>query len=396
MDFLRRGDDGYDDERTGFQLAGAHEPDLIAPVTGADDVREAVYRARQEEMAIGVQATGHGVRTPMQDGMLISTRRMTGVDIDVRARRARIEAGAHWTPVIAQATTHGLAPLSGAAPHVGVVGYTLAGGIGLMARRYGYAADHVRSIDVVTYDGEQRHVTADSDPERFWALRGGRDLIGIVTAIEVDLFPVATLYGGTLVYAIDDAARVIDAWRELTATAPDDLTSSIALIPPAGIVQVRIAHLGDGGADLIHELRALKPTADSVADMPYSETHKIHDDPTEPTAFYGAHALVDEFETSAISDPRCVVEVRHLGGALAREPETPSAIGNRDALYSVALVARAPAQEEFDRILGRLESRGFALNFLAGEQATEANLQAAYDPENWDRLARFQPRVRLA
>src|SRR5258708_2324658 len=136
MGYLRRGDDGYDDERTGFQLAGTHEPDLIAPVTSADDVRAAVYRARQDEMAIGVQATGPGVRPPMRGGMLISPRRMPAGESAPQARGAGTEGGAHWAPVMGGAAAHGPPPPGGAPPHGGAVGYTLAGGIGLMARRY--------------------------------------------------------------------------------------------------------------------------------------------------------------------------------------------------------------------------------------------------------------------
>src|SRR5689334_1246937 len=122
MDFLRPTDHGYDDERFGYQLASPHEPDLIAPVAGVDDVRQAVYRAREDEMDVAVQATGHGLRTPLDGGMLISTRRMNRVM--VTGGSARIEAGATWGPVIAAAARHGLAPLSGSTPHVGAVGYT--------------------------------------------------------------------------------------------------------------------------------------------------------------------------------------------------------------------------------------------------------------------------------
>jgi hypothetical protein len=144
---------------------------------------------------------------------------------------------------------------------------------------------------------------------------------------------------------------------------------------------VRIGHVGDAGAALIEPLRALGPRIDTVADIPYTESHTIYNDSTEPTAFYGANVVVDDFE---LSDPKCVVEIRHLQGALAREPEVASAVPRTDARYSVALVSREPAQAEFDRILAGLDGRGYALNFLGRGQ----DVRAAYDDETWERLDR--------
>lgn len=190
--------DGYDEERAGFQLLAAHRPALIAGAAGAQDVRAAVEFAAEHDVRVAVQAGGHGLSDGMAGGVLISTRRMSGVRVDPQARTAWVEAGASWRHVIEAAAAHGLAPLSGSFPGVGAVSYTLGGGVGLMARRYGFAADHVRRIGPVTADGKLRHVTEETEPDLFWALRGGGGNFGVVTGMEIELMPVARLYGGGL------------------------------------------------------------------------------------------------------------------------------------------------------------------------------------------------------
>src|SRR5206468_11184212 len=153
----------------------------------AEDVQAAVRYAAADGKAVAVQSTGHGVSVLADDGVLITTKRLDSVRIDPKSRTAIIGAGAKWAQVVEKSEPHGLVPVSGSAGHVGVVGYTLAGGLGLLGREFGYMADWVRSVDVVTADGSLRHVTASTDPDLFWALRGGRDNFGVVTSIEVEL-----------------------------------------------------------------------------------------------------------------------------------------------------------------------------------------------------------------
>ncbi|MFC7585113.1 hypothetical protein ACFQYP_16255 [Nonomuraea antimicrobica] len=126
---------------------------------------------------------------------------------------------------------YGLAPLSGSFPGVGAVSYTLGGGVGLLARRYGFAADHVRRLDLVTPDARRHEVTAGSDPDLFWALRGGGGNFGVVTGMEIDLFPVARIYGGSLFFDLEQAPDLLDAWRRWTATVPEEMTSAVTALP---------------------------------------------------------------------------------------------------------------------------------------------------------------------
>jgi hypothetical protein len=415
------GDDGYDDERIGFQLAGPHRPALIVGAEDADDVRAAVEFAAANGLPIAVQATGHGLPLPTDGGLLISTRRMNGLRVDPAARTASIEAGVRWEQVVAEAARHGLAPLNGSAPSVGAVSYTLGGGVGLMARRYGFAADHVRAIDVVTADAGLRHVTAESDPELFWALRGGRANFGVVTRLEIDLMPVSRLYGGGLYFDGDLVPEVLDTYRQWTAAVPDEMTSSVALIPfpdvPAvpeplrgrHIAHVRIIHAGDAatGERLVAPLRAVgSRLIDTVADMPYAACGSIHNEPATPMAYHASHTLLYGLDADAVQkaldlvgpggpEP-CVMEIRHLGGALAKPPAVPNAVGNRDAEFIAGFLAKAGPDTDMDsvrslhrRLLEPFAPRaaGRCLNFLYGENAGADHVRAAYDPDTYRRLA---------
>lgn len=185
--FITADDTRYDSLRTGFQTYRPHRPDVIVEARDAADVQAAVRYARDNGLPVAVQSSGHGLATAAEGGVLIDTRHMAEIRIDAAAGTVVAGAGAKWKDVIPAAAEHGLAPLCGSAPDVGVVGYTLGGGFGILSREFGYAADLVRSIDVVTADGELRHATAETNTDLFWALRGGRDNVGIVTSIEIEL-----------------------------------------------------------------------------------------------------------------------------------------------------------------------------------------------------------------
>jgi len=417
------GDDGYDAERAGYQTGVQQRPAVIVGAAGAADVRAAVGFAGAHGLPVAVQATGHGLSIPAAGGVLISTRRMTAVRVDASIRTAWIEAGVRWQHVIAAATPHGLAPLSGSAPDVGAVAYTLGGGLGLLARRYGYAADHVRSIEVVTADARLRHVTAERDPELFWAIRGGRDNFGVVTGLQIDLVPVTRLYGGGLFFAADRVADVLHAYRNWTSTVPDELTTAVALIPfpdnpaiPAPIrnryvAHIRIAYTGAAAAGerLVAPLRAIGPRLmDTLVDMSYAASGSIFNDPTEPAAYYGTNAMLREFDASAapivldLARPDapvpCVVDLRHLGGALSRPPTVSNAVGRRDASYLLSVLTPLAASDidsvrpVHHRLYEALAPwiTGQYLNFRYGENATAEQVRAAYDPADYQRLTELK------
>ena len=424
------GEPGYDHERAGFDLAVQQQPSVIVGATNAHDVATAVDFAAGHHLPISVHATGHGPAGPGLGAVMISTRRMSGISIDPANRLARVEAGVRWQPVIDAAAEHGLAPLNASSPTVGVVSYTLGGGLGLLARRYGWAADRVRAIDVVTADGRLRHVTATHHRDLFWALRGSKGNLGVVTALEFELVPLTTIYGGGLFFPGEAAAQVLHAYQRWTQAVPDEMTSSIALLrlPPLPgfpaelrgrfVVHVRIAYAGPAadGESVVAPLRAVGPRLlDTVATMPYRENAAIHGDPLEPLPGYERTtalrcldaAAVDAVLSLAGPDSDCplvLVELRHLGGALAREPEHPNAVGNRNAGFVMTLVSIGSPDEAgqivayADKLLAAVEpwaTGGRLLNFLgvapphmypdAWEPVAHerlATLKAVYDPHN--------------
>ncbi|MFD9861181.1 FAD-binding oxidoreductase [Streptomyces alboflavus] len=361
---LAPGDAGYDDELAGFQTGYAQRPDLVFAATSTDDVVAAVTYAAEAGLPIGVQATGHGLPDASAGGVLISTRRLDEVVVDPAARTARVGAGVRWGQVVAAAAEHGLAPLNGSAPSVGAVSYTLGGGLGVLAREFGYAADHVRSLDVVTADGAVRHVTADSEPELFWGLLGGGANLGVVTALEIGLVPVTRLYGGALAFdgrEVDPGA-VLRAYTAWTETVPDEVTSSLAalvypdlpMLPEAlrgrYLLTVRVAYTGAAaeGERLVAPLRAIGPAhEDSLRELPYTESHTIHSDPDFPHAYYGESRMLDALDGDALerilaltgpaADRMHVVQLNHLGGALARP--AANAVPHRDAQWLLRILS---------------------------------------------------------
>lgn len=436
-------DEGYDGERAGWQTARRHRPDLVVGAAGPADVQAAVRYASDRGLPVAVQGTGHAsAAVAAEGGVLITTARMSAVRVDAAARIARVAAGARWDQVIAEAAPAGLAPLSGSAPRVGAVSYTLGGGMALLSRGFGYAADHVRGLDVVTADGRLRRVTRDSEPDLFWALRGGRDNFGVVTAMEIDLMPVTVLYGGALVFAVEKAADVFGAYVQWAATVPEAMNSSIALISLPDVpaipeplrgrrtVHVRIACAsGDPvvGERLVASLRALGPLGDTLGVLAYADAGSIYNDPVALGATESGTAMLGDLDAAAVravldlTGPDApvphVVELRHLGGGLARPPAVANAVGNRDARFLLNVVSRLEradiarirsAHARMFEAIAPWSIGGRFLNFMNGGDAAAqvrsaycaadyrrlTGLKAVYDPENTFRLNHNIPPAR--
>ncbi|WP_406450087.1 FAD-dependent oxidoreductase [Streptomyces sp. NBC_00876] len=412
---------------TGFQTGFPVRPDLVVEAADAQDVRTAVARAARDGLRVGLHATGHGLPGPVEGGVLISTRKMDSVQVDPERRTARIGAGVTWGQVIEAAAPHGLAPLNGSSPGVGAVSYTLGGGLGVLAREFGYAADHVRSLDVVTGDGVLRHVTPADEPELFWGLRGGGHRLGAVTGMETALVPVARLYGGSIAFDGDGegGARVLRRYLEWTRTVPGALTSSVSALvypdlpqlpgPLRGryVISVRVAYTGSAaeGERLVAPLRATGPAlADSLREMPYTDSHTIHSDPPFPHAYYGDGLMLGGLDperaarvlelTGRKAPMMTVVQLNHLGGALAAAPEPDNAVPYRDAGFLLRMLSPldgtdvASVRSLYEEVAGVLEplAVGRSLNFsFGGGDRTEgfhgartqkrlAGLVSRYDP----------------
>jgi hypothetical protein len=417
----RPGDSGYETGRSGFNLAVTHHPELIVEAEGAADVSAAVRLAASDGQAVAVMCTGHGPTVPADGAVMINTRRMSRITVDPVHRRATIEAGARWQDVIRATTEYGLAPLNGSSPHVGAIGYTLGGGVGLLGRQFGYAADHVQWIDVVTADGELRHVTADSDPDLFWALRGAGTNFGVVTALEVDLFPVARLLGGGLYFGSESSAAVLRLYADWARGAPEEMASSVLLLdypddeaipePLRGrhVTEVRFAYSGAELADgrtWIEPFRQIgTPLLDTVRIMPYAEVGTIHHEPTDtPVPAFDQNMLLRDLDSRAAeilhehAGPHAqapfVTELRAFGGALARQPAIPNAIGSRNAGFSLfAATGDVADNPKRDALMAAMSPWGTGTsfpNFMGVEDARVERVRTAYSPADFSRLSELK------
>ncbi|MBP2325010.1 FAD/FMN-containing dehydrogenase [Kibdelosporangium banguiense] len=420
---LKPGDKGYEQETAGMQTAFPREPDVVVGATGPNDVRAAVRFAVDNSLPVAVQGTGHAFST-LRGGLLVNTSRMNAIEVHPRKRTVRFEAGVRWAQVVEATAPHGLAPLSGSAPNVGAMAYTLAGGMSLMGRKYGYAADHVRQIDVVTADGRYRHVTVDNDPDLFWALRGGRDNFGIATAAEVDLVEVDQLYGGGLFFDGSIAGDVVPAWRRWTDDLPDEMTSSLGVVPFPDIppipeplrgkhvVHIRIAFLGDAatGEKLVAPLlTAGSRLMEGLREMPYTEAGTIYNDPTDPMPYHGTNAMLSDLDDKAIqtllenagpgAQHKFILELRHMGGAYGREPEVPNAVNHRDAAYALGALSRIGPVDLPTAVSAHADlanamapwSIGCGLNFTYGD-ASPDDVRAVYNDQDYRRLTELKSR----
>lgn len=411
-------DPAYEQMRRGWNRAIDQYPALILLAARTQDIIAGVRFARVNGLGVGVQSTGHGVQYPADEGLLIVTSGLTSVQIDVQRCVARVEAGAVWQRVLDEAAPHGLAPLMGTAPHLGVVGYTLGGGLGWLGRRYGFAGDSVNWLEVVTADGTLQRVSSREQSDLFWGLRGGGGSLGIVTALEFNLYPVATVYGGCLVYPGQMAGEVLRFFRAWVQMLPDEMTSSLMiakypLLPqvPEALrgqvsVTVRVAYAGEeaSGAALMQPWLAWHaPLSQTLRTLPFAEIGTIQNDPVDPAPAYGTSEIFNTLSDDAltvltrhatdVSSPLIFSELRHAGGALARSQA--SAIGNRQASFYLQIGGRAfspaglaaleEAMQRYKNDLRPYLSGGGYLNFMGGPEASR-RLGDAYQAQDYQRL----------
>jgi hypothetical protein len=401
-------DPEYDAHVSPWNLAVRMRPAAVVAVATAEDVAATVRFAGAHGCTAGVQATGHGAERSLAGHLLIVTRGLDEVTVHPEGAWARVGAGVKWAQLVAAAAPHGLAGVNGSTTDVGIVGYTTGGGVGPLARTYGINADRVRAFEVVTGDGVPRRVTPEQHPDLYFALRGGKGAAGIVTAIEFDLIHLPTFYGGAVYFDAADASAVIDRWRGWADELPELGTTSFVIfqlpplpeIPPplAGrmTLGVRFVWTGDPteGARLLDQIRAVAPVIlDDALLRPYTEIDHVHADPVDPMPVVDPAILLNGFPAEAAErllavagpgsgSPQVLVEVRHVGGAYAREGAHPSAFDHRAARFSVltvgmavdeasAAVSLAHAERVF-AALGKWDTGGVWPNFGVPHDAVSA------------------------
>jgi FAD/FMN-containing dehydrogenase len=413
---VRPGDPDWDAARGTFNLLIDQRPEAIAFPADEREVAAVIADARERGLRVAAQATGHnpGPLGSLEDTLILNTSALTGVSIDAGARRVRAGAATKWEKVAPQLSDLGLAALHGSSPDVGIVGYSLGGGIGWLARKHGMQANAVTAIELVTAEGHLVRADAVHEPDLFWALRGGGGNFGVVTAIEFAVHPVPELYAGAMYYPLERTADVFHAWHELLTALPEEITSwaSVIHFPPfpelpeavrgRSFAIVMAAHLGleADGRELLRPLRELGPEMDTFGMHPPAMLGDLAMDPPDPLPYWTAHSLVDELSGSAIDEiarlsrpgsTLALLQLRHMGGALARSAPGAGAratLPGEISVFSVGVVPDAATEPVVHAELDALSAAvaphrvGDYPNFV--EEPTDAS--AFFDAETWARL----------
>jgi FAD/FMN-containing dehydrogenase len=340
------------------------------------------------------------------------------VDVDPVRRIARVGGGAVWEPAVAAAAAHGLAALHGSSPDVGVVGYSLGGGLSWYARSLGLAANHVIAAEVVIGDGTIVRTDAEHDPELLWALRGGGGSFGVVTALEFSLIELPTAYAGMMIFDVNRAEQVLRTWAPWAAAAPEEVTTSFRILhlPPLpelppflsgrSVVVIDGAVLAsDDAADrVLAELRSLRPEVDTFLRVPAAALARLHMDPEGSTAAIGGSALltgltetgIDAFLGATVdrtSTSLMVAELRQLGGALARPAPGGGAVSHLEGQFLAFGTGMVRGPETAGRVSADVAALQACLAPWTGQRRflsfTEdaVDPRGAYDEVTWRRLA---------
>lgn len=419
----RPGSQDYEREVVGFNLAVTHQPDVVVVAADRADVQAVLQFACATGTQVTVQATGHGAVAPVTNGILLKTARLDTLQVDTEGRTVRVGAAVRWREVIEACAPLGLAPLNGSSSDVSAVGYTVGGGLPVMGRTYGFAADRVRELDVVTPEGRLRRVTAESEPDLFWGLCGGQGNLGVVTAMVIELVELRSVYGGGLFFAAQDMRTVLHAYSAWCVDLPESTSTSVAVVRlPAApsvpqdlrgqtLAHLRVCHDGPAieGEALLAPMRALaEPLLDTVAPLPYARIDEIHQDPDHPVPFCQRGMLLRELTPATVdallavvgpdvATPVALCEIRQLGGALGRAPLAGNAVGGRTAAFSLLALAvvtpetSARAPDAVDAVLTAAQPWATGRTFvnLHGSRGDEADLARAWEPETYERLRRL-------
>ena len=414
------GDPGWDDARSAFNLLLDQHPAAVAFPADGEDVAAAVGYARQAGLRVAPQATAHnqGPLGDLENTLLLNVRALQEVHVDPGAQRVRVGAGVKWDRVAPRLSAHGLAGLHGSSPDVGIAGYSLGGGMGWLARKYGLQTNAVTALELVTADGMLVRADAEHHPDLFWALRGGGGNFGVVTAIEFAVHPVDDLYAGAMFFPFERASEVLHAWTALLPALPDELMSWASLMhfPPVPDVPafargrsfavVMAAFLGSEaeGRALLRPLRDLGPTRDTFATVPPVVLGDLAMDPLDPLPFHLAHQLLRRLPADTIDELMAKVgpgsdrgqavtmlQFRHMGGALAREAPGAGAratLAGEICMMALGAVFDEPSDVAVRDALADIEAT--VLPHRAGEYPNfveaPADASSFFEPAIWERL----------
>ncbi len=418
------GDPGYDEARAVATGGFDRHPALIVRVADDDDVARVIRLARETGLELAVRSgghsgLGHGVT---EGGIVIDLSGMKALDVDVAGRTAWAETGLTAGEVTRTLAAHGLAVGFGDTASVGIGGITLGGGAGYLVRKHGLTIDSLLAADIVTATGERLRIDAEHDPDLFWAIRGGGGNFGVVTRLQFRLQPIGAFVGGMLI--LPATADVVTGFVAAADAAPEELSTILNVMPAppmpflpqevhgSMVAMAMLAHAGDdveAGQRAIAPFRALAtPIADMVRPMTYPEMYPPEPD-AEPPIVAGRVVFHDRFDRDlageivtrlAQSDaPMRAVQLRVLGGAMARVPAAATAFAHRQRRIMAVMVAFATGPDDRARrqawvddlsdLLSDGEPAAY-VNFITTEDPARAH--EAYPRETWDRLAKVKGR----
>jgi FAD/FMN-containing dehydrogenase len=419
-------DDGYEELRHVWNGTVDRRPACIVQCSGVADVVAAVGFARERELPVAVRGGGHSIpgHSTCDDGIVIDLSPMQGVWVDPERKTARAQGGVTWGLFDREAGAHGLGVTGGQITHTGIAGLTLGGGIGWLMRKHGLTCDNLVSADVVTADGQLLRAGEDENPDLFWALRGGGGNFGVVTSFEYRLHPVGIIFGGLVAYPDERSVEILQLYRDVTASAPDELTlyAVFTTLPPLpfipaelhgrSVLAIGACYAGpiEDGERVLQPIRDAGPLVDLLHPMPYTVLQGMLDPAAPPGDNYyvrGEYVADLSDETiehlaefgSARPGPITELHVGSMGGAISRVPEADTAFGHRDAGHTLIVIAhwQDPAQADEHVAWGRAltdairpASMGAYVNFLDDEG--EERIRFAYGEEHFDRLAEVKGR----
>jgi FAD/FMN-containing dehydrogenase len=410
---IRPEDPGYEGARRIWNASVHKHPGLIVRCAGTADVVQAVKFARANNLLVAIRGGGHNVagRALCDDGVVIDLSGMRAVFVDPAKRTARVQGGATLGDVDRETHSFGLAVPAGVVSRTGIAGLTLGGGVGWLVRKYGLTCDNVLSFEVITAEAKLLTASAEENTDLFWALGGGGGNFGVVTSFLFQAHPVATVLGGLIVHARDQARDVIRHYRDFMKSAPEELTAYAALITtPDGHPAVALIPCYCGvpaeGERVMKPLREFRsPLMDAVQSMPFPAMQRILDDAfPDGTQNYWKSTFVKELSDDTIDlivghankmrSPRSAVVVEYYGGAAGRIGLSQTAFAQRQAEYDIGIMAQwtdarendvhiAWARDLSDALLP-YSSGAYLLNFLSEESPD--TIRAAFGA-NYPRLA---------
>jgi FAD/FMN-containing dehydrogenase len=418
---LRPGEEGYDEARRVWNGEIDRRPALIARCAGADDVVEAIRFACERDLVVSVRGGGHAVagHAVCDGGLMIDLSLMKGIHVDPVRSAARAQPGVTVGELDRAAAAFGLATPSGVVSSTGIAGLTLGGGIAWLMGKHGMAVDNLLAAEVVLASGEVVTASEDSDPDLFWALRGGGGNFGVVTSFEYRTHPLASVLGGPVLHPLAAAPQLISFYREFAADLPDELSTQVAFLhAPDGsgakLCGVAVCHAGDDADRAEVDVRPLRrfgsPVADMVQRVPYPAVNTGIDwlSPVGALAYWKS-AFFSELSDPAVEvmtraferapSELCALVIEDFHGAVTRVAPTATAYPHREPGYNLFLISHwtdpaqtdtgiAWARETFDALSPYMADRSYT-NYLSADDYDR--VRQAYGP-NYERLVELKRR----